>query len=222
MFEQYSGRNMCNVFKRFIEALLCDSWRLTYIGGSLDGVRSMAGPVTGLVNRSEQACVGAIVRVWCRLIKLDFVMQLDYKHALKRDFYSQLNTLIGHLRRQQNLIAEMRSTCLKVSDVCWISMYSRAKWLVSNRVHVQLHLNDKRPDCSSKPMWWTFLRFVCAFLRSPRRQELCSFAARTDDVGVEATATIERIEWRLSPHVWNARPARCSSDCWHWWMSWII
>lgn len=90
-----------------------------------------------LVTRTRHACVGVIVLVFCGLHKPDLVVQPVYKPELKCDFYSQPITLIGHLRRQQNLIAEMRSTCVKVSDVRRISICSNKKRLVFNCVRVQ-------------------------------------------------------------------------------------
>jgi hypothetical protein len=43
---------------------------------------------------------------------------------LEGDLYKTLTALIGHLRRQVNLISNMKSTCPKVSGVCWISVDS--------------------------------------------------------------------------------------------------
>lgn len=168
LFERHTGENMYNVLERFLEALLGDSWRHACIGVSSDGARSMTGRVNGLVTRIERTCVGGLVRVWCGLHKLDLVMQRVYKPALDDEFYFQLTALIGHLRRQQNLVAEMRSTCPKVTDTRWISMSSSTRWLVSNRVRVQQHLDNKRPACTPTPMWWTFLHFISAFAEEAR------------------------------------------------------
>lgn len=169
-FGRYSGENKHNFFKRFIEALPGDSCQYFCIDASSDGARSITGRVTGLITRIEQACVGvgAIVRVRWGLHKVDLIMQHLYKPAFEGDFYSQPTTLIGHLRRQQNLIAKMLFTCTKVSYDCWISIFSITEWIVFNLVHVQLHLNKRRPAGSPTPIRWTFFHFVCAFAGKTR------------------------------------------------------
>ena len=90
-------------------------------------------------------------------------MQSVYEAALGEQFYSTLTGLIGHLRRQQNLITEMRSTCPKVATTRWISMYSTTRWLIKHRDRIIQYLEDKRPSCSPDASWWLFLHAVGAF-----------------------------------------------------------
>ncbi|KAH9270731.1 hypothetical protein BASA83_007091 [Batrachochytrium salamandrivorans] len=104
-----------------------------------------------------------LIRVWCGLHQLDLVMQQVFKSALDDDFYSTLTAVIGHLRRQQNLVATMRSTCPKVADTRWVSMDSVSTWLTTNIIALLEHFNTKKPHCTPDKTWWLFLLSVKAF-----------------------------------------------------------
>jgi hypothetical protein len=123
----------------------------------------MTGRVQGLVSRLEQACTSDIIRIWCGLHQLDLVMQRVYKPALQNELYRVLTALIGHLWQQQTLIAEMQSTCPKVADTCWASMYIATSWLCSKRLRILQRLDEKRPSCAPEKSWWIFLHAVNAF-----------------------------------------------------------
>jgi hypothetical protein len=124
LFERHTGENMFNVLARFLDAVI-PSWRTKCIAVSTDGARSMTGRFQGVASRFHQVCKPGLIRIWCGLHQLDLVMQRVYKPSLEGDFYKTMTALIGHLRRQVNLISEMKSTCPKVSDVRWISMVFR-------------------------------------------------------------------------------------------------
>ena len=123
----------------------------------------MTGRIQGLITRLCRAASNDLIRVWCGLHQLDLVMQRVFKPALQDDFYSKLTALIGHLRRQQNLIAEMRSSCPKVADTRWISMSASTTWLRKHQVHVMHHLEEKKPSCTPSKSWWIFLFAINAF-----------------------------------------------------------
>jgi hypothetical protein len=80
------------------------------------------------------------------------------------EFYTTLTGLIGHLRRQQNLIAEMSSTCPIVASTRWLSLGKVCKWLTRNRVRVLEHLENKSPTCSPAEYWWIVLLAVNEFM----------------------------------------------------------
>lgn len=61
-------------------------------------------------------------------------MQRVFTCALNEDYLIVLTTLIGYLRRQQNLVSKMKATCPKVAKMRWLSMGAVAKWLTSNQV----------------------------------------------------------------------------------------
>jgi hypothetical protein len=82
----------------------------------------MTGRARGLATRLGQCTTAKLIRIWCGLHQLDLVVGRVFKKALDEEFYSVLTTAIGDLRRQQNLITSMRSTCPLIADVRWISM----------------------------------------------------------------------------------------------------
>jgi hypothetical protein len=90
-------------------------------------------------------------------------MQWVYKPALESEFYSVMTALIGHLHWQQSLIGEMQSTCPKVADTCWVSMFLLTKWLCIKRHCLLLHLDERKPACAPTKLWWVFLHAVNAF-----------------------------------------------------------
>ena len=65
-----------------------------------------------------------MICVWCGLHQINLVMQRVYKKALDDEFMGILTSLIGHLRRQQNIIQDIQSTCPKVATTRWVSMQS--------------------------------------------------------------------------------------------------
>lgn len=163
LFERHTGVNMFVALRRFLVAVFTESWSQKCISVSSDGARNMSGSVQGLVTRILNECPPGIIRIWCGLHQLDLIMQRVFKPALDTEFYSTLVALIGYLRRQFNLIAEMRSTCPKVADTRWMSMFGTTKWLVQNRVRIQQHLNSKKPACTPDTLWWIFLHAIQAF-----------------------------------------------------------
>ena len=50
------------------------------------------------------------------------VLQDAYSHFGNELFYGNLTAAIGYLRRQQNLVKDMRSQAPKVADTRWESM----------------------------------------------------------------------------------------------------
>ena len=80
-----------------------------------------------------------------------------------------LTSLIFHLRRQQNLIQDMQSTCPKVATTRWVSMQSSSRWITTNIIHVNEHLDNNKPHCNPPNRWWKFLFAVHAFVDEARR-----------------------------------------------------
>lgn len=59
-------------------------------------------------------------------------------------FVTTLTGLIVYLQRQQNLTAELKTTCLKFVSTCWLSMRLVTEWLVKHPVQVLEYLQDKK------------------------------------------------------------------------------
>jgi hypothetical protein len=62
----------------------------------------------------------------------------------------------------------MWSTCPKVADTRWVSIYSVADWFVSKIIAVTEHLDLKKPRCSPSKSWWVFLFSVHAVARESK------------------------------------------------------
>ena len=96
-------------------------------------------------------------------------MQRVYKDALDEDFLTILTKLIGYLRRQQNLVTAMQSTCPKVADTRWLSMAAVTHWLTTNIIVIQWHLDDKNPPWKPSATWWIFLFVVNTFSKLSKK-----------------------------------------------------
>ena len=119
LFERHTAENMFRVAVKCFD-VLCPTWRQRLIGVSTDGDRTMTGRIQGIATRFERETPNGIIRVWCGLHQLDLVMQRVFVAALDEEFLNYLTALIGYLRRQQNLVSDMRSTCPKVADTRWL------------------------------------------------------------------------------------------------------
>ena len=67
-------------------------------------------------------CHHPIFRIWCGAHQLDLVVKKAFNALCNDKFMNTLTGAIGHLHRQQNLIAEMDSTCSIYVSARWISM----------------------------------------------------------------------------------------------------
>ena len=124
----------------------------------------MTGRIRGLATRIEEVVQSGIVRVWCGLHQLDLKMQIVFQRGWDEEFLSILTALIGYLRRQQNLVSEMRATCPKMANTCSLSMGKISRWLCGNRVRVRQYLDEKQHACSPPLICWMFLFALNAFV----------------------------------------------------------
>jgi hypothetical protein len=167
LFDRHTGENMFDVLVQFLNAF-CPQWRDILVGSSTDGARSITERLRGLDTRLGQCSSAKLIRIWCGLHQFDLVMQRVFKNSLEEEFYLTLTALIGHLRRQQNLISSMRSTCPKVANTRWLSMYYVSDWLVSNIIAFTEHLELNEPHCAPRKSWWLFLFSVHALARESK------------------------------------------------------
>ncbi|RLN52538.1 hypothetical protein BBJ28_00023408 [Nothophytophthora sp. Chile5] len=156
LYNRHTAANIFNAVTKFMDALV-PSWRHQLLGVATDGAATMVGNTNGVTTRLEQAAAYPIKRVWCGLHQLDLKMQIVFDNALNESYLGTLKSLIGYLRRQQNLITEMRTTCPKVADTRWLSMYQVTKWLCSNGFRVREYLVQTAAPCSPNTVWWVFL-----------------------------------------------------------------
>jgi hypothetical protein len=79
-------------------------------------------------------------------------------------FYATSTAVIGHLRRQQKIVANRKSTFPNVATTRWLSLGRVTKWLSTHRDAVIRHLDEKTPACAPPPSWWVLLLAVEAFM----------------------------------------------------------
>lgn len=108
----------------------------------------------GLTTRFEQAVLPGLIRIWCGSHQLDLIMQEFFKVLLDEKFYTTLTTFVGYLRRQQNLISEMKTQAKKLQDTRWESMYRTSSWFKVHRIAVCEYVQQKRPSCAPSMVWW--------------------------------------------------------------------
>lgn len=114
----------------------------------------------GLATRFEQEALAGLIRIWCGGHQLDLQMQEFFKTLLDDMFYSTLTAFIGYLRRQQNLISDMKSQAKKLQDTRWQSMHRTSKWFKIHRIAVLEYVDQKQPSCAPSKAWWIVLMVV--------------------------------------------------------------
>lgn len=72
-------------------------------------------------------------------------------------FVDSLTPLVSYLRRQYNLIAEMKYTYPKFIDTRWLSMEKSTKFLEMHRPDICEYLEAKNPACKPTTIWWIHL-----------------------------------------------------------------
>ena len=153
------------IFNTATKALdvLCPSWRDIIVGISTDGERKMTGRVSGVATRFRQAAKPGFIQIWCGAHQLDLVLQNCYVHFGNEVFYQQLTAVISYLRRQQNLVAEIRTKAPKIADTRWESMYGVSLWFKLHKIALDEYFQSKRPACAPPPIWWAQLMVVQYF-----------------------------------------------------------
>ena len=118
MFCSHTGEEIFNHAAKVLD-VICPSWRNLIVSISTDGERKMTGLVRGVTTRFEQVSKPGFFRLWCGL---HIALQKFYKSIMDERFYGYLTGLIGYLRRQQNLIKEMKTQVKTVADTRWESI----------------------------------------------------------------------------------------------------
>jgi hypothetical protein len=145
---------------------LCENWREKVIGVTTDGDRSMTGQVKGVASRIEKETPdGPICRVWCGLHQLDLIMQRLLKNICDEEFYRDLTSVIGHLRRQINIIENMGCKCPTVADTRWLSAGIVTGWLSVNRSTLIEHYAGKPGRLRPSRKWWLITMALACILR---------------------------------------------------------
>jgi hypothetical protein len=101
----------------------------------------MTGRHSGAVTRFAEGTLPGFYRIWCAAHQLDLVIQSVISSRCEDTFYETLTGLISHLRRQQRLVAETKSTCPAVASTRWLSLGRVVKWLSKHSEAVIRHFD---------------------------------------------------------------------------------
>lgn len=121
MYSSHTGEQIFLCASKALD-VVCPNWRNVIVSISTDGERKMTGKVQGVATRFERITKPGFFRLWCGLHQLDIALQRFFKGLMDGDFYDKLTGVISYLRRQQNLIKEMKTKAQKVADTRWESM----------------------------------------------------------------------------------------------------
>lgn len=75
----------------------------------------MLGYISGEVTRLEHLCLPGVYRVWFSAHQLDLEVKYVFRTTVRSKFQEPLHALIGYLRRQTNLKAQMGTVCQTVA-----------------------------------------------------------------------------------------------------------
>lgn len=156
IYGRHTGDNLFETFEKAMNAI-CPSWGYRLLSTCSDGARIMTGRVRGIVTRvsnrvEQEGC--HLIRFWCGAHQLDLVVQNVVSAYLNEEFYSMLTATIGYLRRQQNLVNEMKSKCPKVAATRWLSLGKVLPWFSTHRCRIIQYLDQNNRDCKPTSMWW--------------------------------------------------------------------
>jgi len=159
MRERHTGEYQYNLVVSLLD-VLAPNWRHQLIGIATDGASTMTGCIKGTCTRLSNECHSRIFRIWCGAHQLDLVMKRAFNKLCNEKFLDTLTSVTGHLRRQQNLIADMKSTCPTFVTTRWLSMGKLLKWLIDKRVRLMRHFTEKKPACTPSIEWWIVVAVI--------------------------------------------------------------
>jgi hypothetical protein len=143
---------------------LYDRWRSKLIGTTTDGENTMTGRHGGVVTLIEREAEHDILRVWCGPHQIDLSAKHFIKDLNNGSFYKMTHALSVHLRKQANLITTMQSTCPK-DTTRWAQFAAMTAWLLTHRLRLLKHIEEKDPACAPTNEWWLICAAVCPVLR---------------------------------------------------------
>ena len=162
MYESHSGESMFSLLNNCMTAL-DENWTSKVIGITTDGAASMTGTRSGLVSRLQSVTSPGLYRIWCGAHQLDLALKKSLKW-LPDGFMDTLNTMISHMRRQQNLIASMKCKSPYYITVRWSSLKQVTAWYLKHKDRVMEYLVEKNVNWRPKDDWWLTLIVLDKFL----------------------------------------------------------
>mgnify|MGYP003321281629 CR=1 FL=1 len=158
MRERHTGAYQYDLIVNALD-ILAPNWRYQLIGVSSDGASTMTGCIQGTVSRLARECHTPIFRIWCGAHQLDLVIKKAFNGLCNERFLNIVTGVTGHLRRQQNLISDMKCACPTFVLTRWISMGKLLKWLKEKRIRLLQHFEEKTA-CSPSTEWWITIMII--------------------------------------------------------------
>ena len=149
MHEKHTGQYMYDLVQSLLDSI-CPEWRNKLIACSTDGASNNTGRIKGLVKLINDECLDGFIRIWGGIHQLDLIVKKAVKGLMDDGYVKMMTDLTSHLRRQHNLISEMKSRCPKFVDTRWIGLRRLLKWLRVNRLKVLRHMGNRGPT----DIWW--------------------------------------------------------------------
>jgi hypothetical protein len=140
--------------------ILVPNWRHQLVGITVDTASTMTDYILDIFNQLDRECHSSLYQIWYGAHQLDLMMKNACSKLCNNTFLNTLNALSGHLRQQQDLIEEMRSTCPTFVSTKWISMVKVFKWLKENQVILLAHFDNKKPRCTPSQEWWIIFSII--------------------------------------------------------------
>jgi hypothetical protein len=160
--------NLVTIFMNHID----QTWQKKLIGIASEGAFTMTGCVRGVASRLCRDCASDVFRIWCNAHQLDLVMKRVFHNLLDDEVVTMLTGVTGHLRRQQNLITEMKSSCPLLVETRWIWMGNLLKWLKNNRIRLMEHFERKRPQYTPPVHWWIVVIVILGIVERVEKRSL--------------------------------------------------
>jgi hypothetical protein len=107
-----------------------------------------------MVTQLERMCGPGSYRVWCAAHQLDLLVQAGLVSMFNEEFVHRIQGITGYLRRQKNLIVQMKATCPRFISTRWLSIGRLINWLFKKRRDVLHHFETKKPPCRPPNQWW--------------------------------------------------------------------
>lgn len=195
MYISHTGENMFQLTKRTLD-VLCPGWESKIIGYTSDGASNMTGVHQGLGTRIQRVAEDGLFRIWCAAHQLDLVVQRVLNALYDEAFVQTIQQLTGHLRRQKNLIRNMKATCPRFIDSRWLSMGKLLNWLIVKRRDLQVHFDAKKPACEPSSDWWIIV-FALQKVMEVCNKYMVELQGKQLLVG-QQKAVLERLRERLT------------------------
>lgn len=162
--ESHTGAVMFQVVQDLLCGVLGIHWWKKLLSVATDGAANMTGRYQGVVTRFEQLALPGFFRIWCAAHQLDLAVQFVMSRVIKDSFRDPLVGLIGYLRRQINLRAEMGTTCPALSTTRWMSLGNCTSWILKHRERIEQYLEEKAPSVAPDTSWWVIVACVSNFM----------------------------------------------------------